>query len=389
MKPIIWVGLDVHKSSTTVAILGDGSENDVQITRLGADLNELRKLLRGLAQRGTVRACYEASGAGFVVHRVLEHDGFSCSVIAPSLIPARPGDRLKTDKRDAVKLATLYRAGLLTPVHVPTQDQEAIRDLVRTRQSRMKMVKAVKQRIHGMLLRQGLHFSGKSYWTKGHRAWLARTRQTLEGVAAQLLGDEIEFLEYLETQIRALDDQIETIAQRPPYREPVEALTCLRGVRTLTAMTILTELGDWRRFASPRALMAWTGLVPSEHSTGDRERRGGITKSGNAYLRRVLIEAAHNHRTRAGSTLILERRRAGKPPGIIATAVKAQHRLSRRYWKLMLRKHRNRDRRRARAVRVCLGDPSTGARPRMIRPSPRIHPTLVHPGTRSFVYGAL
>lgn len=341
MKPIIWVGLDVHKNSTTVAVLDPKSENDVEVIRLGADLNELRKLMRRLSKHGTVRACYEASGAGFVVHRVLERDGFSCAVIAPSLIPARPGDRLKTDRRDAVKLAKLFRAELLTPVHVPDEEQEAIRDLVRTRQSRVKMMKAVKQRIHGLLARQGHHYGGESYWTKAHRAWLARTRRGLEGVAGQLIGDEIQFLEYLETQIRALDDEIETIAQRPPYREAVEALTCLRGVRTLTAMTALTEIGDWRRFPSARALMAWVGLVPSEHSSGDRERRGGITRAGNRYLRRVLIEAAHNHRTRAGSTLILERRRAGKPPGVVATAVKAQHRLSRRYWKLMQRKHRN------------------------------------------------
>lgn len=341
MKPIIWVGLDVHKCSTTVAVLDPDSADGVEVIRLGADLNELRKLMRKLAKRGAVRACYEASGAGFVVHRVLERDGFSCAVIAPSLIPARPGDRLKTDKRDAVKLVKLFRAELLTPVHVPDEEQEAIRDLVRTRQSRVKMAKAVKQRIHGLLARQGHHYPGKSYWTKAHRAWLARTRRGLEGVAGQLIGDEIQFLEYLETQIRALDDEIETIAQRPPYRESVEALTCLRGVRTLTAMTALTEIGDWRRFPSARALMAWVGLVPSEHSSGDRERRGGITRAGNRYLRRVLIEAAHNHRTRAGSTLILERRRAGKPPGAVAIAVKAQHRLSRRYWKLMQRKHRN------------------------------------------------
>jgi transposase len=319
VEPIIWVGLDVHKNSTIAAVL-IGDEEKPQVLRLTPDLNELRRLFRKLAKRGPVRSCYEASGAGFVVHRVLEHDGFSCEVIAPSLIPSRPGDRRKTDRRDAENLVRLYRSGLLTPVQVPSEEQEAVRDLVRTHVARTKQITMTKQRIHGLLARQ---------------------RRELTGPVATVLVSELEVLEYLETQLNTIDAEIENLAQRPPYRQPVEALTCLRGVKTFTAMTILTEIGDIRRFASARALMAWTGLVPSEASSGDRHHRGPITKTGNTFLRRALVETAHNHRTRAGSTLILDRRRAGKPPEIVSIALKAQHRLCRRYWRLAARKHTN------------------------------------------------
>lgn len=341
MSKMFWVGLDVHKNSTTAAILEDDAR-DGEVVRLSADLNELRKLFRRLGDRGAVRACYEASAAGFVVHRVLERDGFTCDVIAPSLIPTRPGDRRKTDRRDALQLARLYRSGHLTPVQIPDEEQEAIRSLVRTRFAILLQAKKTKQRIHSMLLRQGLVFrSGKSYWTKKHRTWLAQVRKQLEGASATVLQTELELLEYLETQIRSLDAEIARYAERPPFRPAVEALQCLRGVQVLTAMTLATEIGDIRRFRSPRALMAWVGLVPSEHSSGDREHRGPITKAGNAHLRRVLIEAAHNHRVKAGSNLILERRRQGQPSPIVGIAIKAQHRLSKRYWHLALKKHHN------------------------------------------------
>jgi transposase len=337
---IIWIGLDVHKNSIIAAIL-ETHASDPEVLRLGADLNQLRKLLRKLSKRGTIRVCYEASGCGFVVHRVLENDGFACEVIAPSLIPTRSGDRQKTDRRDAINLVKLYRSGLLTPVHVPDEEQEAIRDLVRTHVARSKQIKVTKLRIHGLLLRQGHVYRDSSYWTRTHRAWLAKLRRELTGPAATILATELELLEYLEAQLKAVDEQIESISMRPPYRETVAALKCLRGVKTFTAMTIATEIGDIRRFASPQKLMAWTGLVPGEKSSGDRQRSGPITKTGNVFLRRVLIEAAHNHRTRACSTLILDRRRSAQPPDVVSIAIKAQHRLAKRYWRLTARKHTN------------------------------------------------
>ena len=339
MGKYTWVGMDVHVESITAAIL-EGEVGQPEVVQLSGDLMQVRKLFRRLSDRGAVRACYEASGAGFVLQRVLSRDGFHCEVVAPSLIPRRPGDRRKTDRLDAVMLARLYRSGHLTPVHVPSVDEEAIRRLIRLRHSFQQQCKCSKQRIYGILLNAGLVYrAGKSLWTGKHRAWLERLRGQLEGPLQTALAAELEHLEYLEMQRGALDAEIERYAQAPPFRGPVEALCCLRGIKVLTAMTLLCEIGDVHRFRSPRALMAYFGLVPSERSTGQVERRGPITKAGNVEARRILVEAAWNNRHQVGANLILNRRRQGQPPGIVAIALKAQHRLSRKFYRLWQRKH--------------------------------------------------
>lgn len=341
MAECIWVGLDVHKESITAAIL-EGESQQAEVVKLSADLMKVRRLFRRLGGRGALRSCYEASGAGFVLQRVLQRDGFHCDVVAPSLIPRKPGDRRKTDRLDAIALAKLYRSGHLTPVAVPTLEQEALRGLVRLRLAYKRQIKSTKNRINGILLFQGLRFEGtKSLWTKKHRAWLQGLREELAGPVGICVGVELQHLEYLETQLNALDAEIERYALRAPYRQQVEALQCLRGVKVLTAMSLATEIGDIARFRSPRALMAWIGLVPSERSSGDRERRGPITKAGNGHLRRLMVEAAWNNRYRAGSELILSRRRQGQPPEVVAISVKAQHRLGRKFAKLHQRKHIN------------------------------------------------
>jgi transposase len=274
----IWVGLDVHKDSITAAIL-EGDDTRAEVIRLSSDLNKVRKLFRRLSSRGAVRSCYEASGSGFVLHRALSDHGYFCEVVAPSLIPRKPGDKRKTDRIDAIALAKLLRSGHLTSVNVPDEEQEAVRGLVRYRLVLKRESKRAKHRICGLLLRQGLSFDGtKSNWTKKYRIWLAQVRRELEGPARVCLSMEMEHLEYLETQVNALDAEIERASQCEPYRKTVEALRCLRGVKTLTAMTLATEIGDIARFRSPRALMAWVGLVPSERSSGNYERRGPITK---------------------------------------------------------------------------------------------------------------
>jgi transposase len=262
--------------------------------------------------------------------------------VAPSLIPRKPGDRRKTDRIDAIALAKLMRSGHLTPVEVPTEEQEAIRGLVRYRFVLKREAKRAKNRISGVLLRQGITFDGtKSQWTKKHRIWLAQVRSGLEGPAGTSLSMQLDHLEYLESQLKALDTEIENLSRREPYRKTVESLQCLRGVKTLTAMTLATEIGDITRFRSPRALMAWVGLVPSERSSGDYERRGPITKAGNSEVRRVLIEAAWNNRHRAAADLIVKRRRQGQDPVAVAIAVKAQHRLSMKFRRLWEKKHPN------------------------------------------------
>jgi transposase len=341
MNQYTWIGLDVHADSITAAIL-DGDDQHPQVLSLSGDLMKVRRLFRRLSKKAPVRACYEASGAGFVLHRVLADDGFHCDVIAPSLIPRKPGDHRKTDRLDAVMLARLYRSGHLTPVHVPSQQQEALRRLLRLRYTYQCYSTATRHRISGILRNHGYVFTeGKSTWTKTHRRWLTQLRQKLEGPLQTALAAELEHLEYVDMQRNSFDAEIERYAQSTPYRIPVEALCCLRGVKTLTAMTLLCEIDDVRRFRSPRALMAYFGLVPMECSSGDRERRGPITKAGNMHARRLLVEAAWNNRHNAGADLILNRRRQGQPPEVVAIALKAQHRLLRKFRRLDQKKHRH------------------------------------------------
>jgi len=341
-EPIIWVGLDVHKDSTTAAIL-EGDTSQPEVLRLSADLMQVRRLFRRLSRRGAVRACYEASGCGYVLQRVLVDDGFFCEVVAPSMIPRMPGDRRKTDRLDATMLVRLYRSGHLVAVSAPTPEREAIRRLVRLRTSTGRTVQDTKRRIAGICLSQGFVFRAtKTLWSKKHRDWLSHLRDTLgDGPMATVIRTELEQLEYLETKLRSLDGEIETYARRSPYRDVVEALCCLRGVKVLTAMVLATEIGDIGRFPSAQSLMAWIGLIPQERSSGSRERRGPITKTGNAHVRRVLVQASWNHRHRSGANLILNRRRQGQPADVVAIAVKAQHRLAKKFHRLSLRKHQN------------------------------------------------
>lgn len=335
------VGLDVHADSITAAILQPQSDTP-EVVKLSGDLMQVRRLFRRLSSEGPVRSCYEASGAGFVLQRLLTYDGFRCEVIAPSLIPRKPGDHRKTDRLDAVMLARLYRSGHLTPVHVPDEDHEALRRLLRLRETYHAYCTATMHRISGILRNHGQVFTeGKSTWTKKHRRWLQQLRHNLEGPLQTALTAELQHLEYLEAEQTAFDAELDRYAALPSYRTAVEALCCLRGVKTLTALTLLVEIGDVRRFRSPRSLMAYFGLVPSEFSSGNREYRGSITKAGNSHVRRLLVEAAWNNRHNAGAALILKRRRQGQSPEIVAIAQKAQLRLLNKFLRLDKRKHRH------------------------------------------------
>jgi transposase len=341
MNQYTWVGLEVHADSITAAIL-EGDDHQPQVLSLSGDFMKVRRFFRRLSKKAPVRACYEASGPGFVLHRVLAGDGFHCDVIAPSLIPRKPGDHRKTDRLDAVMLARLYRSGHLAPVHVPSQQQEALRRLLRLRYAYQCYSTATRHRISGILRNHGYIFTeAKSTWTKTHRRWLAKLRKELEGPLQTALVAELEHLEYVEMQRNAFDAEIERYAQSPPYRIPVEAPCCLRGVKTLTAITLAAEIDDIDRFRSPRALMAYFGLVPMESSSRHRERRGPTTKAGNIHARRLLVEAAWNNRHNASADLILNRRRQGQPPEVVAIALKAQHRLLRKFRRLDQRKHRH------------------------------------------------
>lgn len=335
----VWVGMDVHQDSITAAILF-GDDPKPQVERLPGDLNAVRRMFRRLSEHGAPRSCYEASGAGYVLQRCLEHDGFWCEVIAPSLVPKKPGDRRKTDRLDAIHLAEQYRSGNLTPVTVPSQEQEEIRQLVRSRLAVQSHVVRLKHRIVRVLATHGHRFTGgKSNWTQKHRNWLRKLRRELDGPLQTVLAHHLEHLEYLEGQKNSLEAEIDRYARSEPFRERVEALCCFRGVKTLTAMTILTELGDIRYFKKPTGMMAFAGLVPSERSSGKVQRRGSITKSGSQELRRILVEAAWHYRKQAPGTLVLDRRRMGQNPEVVAIAIKAQHRLHKKFWNIARKKH--------------------------------------------------
>jgi transposase len=285
---------------------------------------------------GEVRMCYEAGPCGYALQRWIEECGVKCVVVAPSLIPRKPGDRIKTDRRDARKLAELFRAGLLTEVHPPTVEDEAVRDLCRAREDAHEDVVRARHRLSKLLMRRGLMWhEEKRAWGQRHRLWIRSLR--FECREDQLvLDDYLLAIEQVEARLKALDEQIERVGQEERFAPVVKALRCLRGIDTLTAMTLVAELHDFMRFDTARGLMAFLGLVPSEHSSGGKEHRGEITKAGNGHVRRLLIEAAWHYRHRP-SVISLKKRREGAAPEVIALADKAMTRLNRRFNRLLER----------------------------------------------------
>jgi transposase len=255
-----------------------------------------------------------------------------CQVIAPALIPRKPGERIKTNRRDARKLAELHRAGLLTEVRPPTPEDEAVRDLCRARDDAREDLQRARHRLGKLLLRRGLHFSGRN-WTNAHRAWIASVAWT-HAPERVVVDDYLLAIDHLEARLIELDARLAEIAETAPYREHVNWLRCFRGIDTLTAMLILAELHDFRRFQAPRALMAYLGLVPGEDSSGEKHRRGRITRTGNTLVRRVLVEAAWHYQHRPTVGVALAKRRKGQPTRVIAIADKAQQRLCRRFRRL-------------------------------------------------------
>ena len=328
------VGIDAHKRELHVAMLIGSAATPVTWTAEN-EPKAIARLHRKLEREapGPVRVCYEAGPCGYALQRRLTAGVISCVVIAPALMPRKPGDRVKTDQRDARKLAELFRAGLLTEVRPPTPAEEAVRDLCRARDDARDDVQRARHRLGKLLLRRGLHFPGRKNWTKAHRQWIT-TIQWEHAAERAVVEDYLLAIAQIESRLAELDARLAETAQTDPYREPVAWLRCFRGIDTLTAMLILAELHDFRRFPNPRALMAYRGLVPSEHSSGDRHRRGRITKTGNGLVRRVLVEASWHYQHRAGVGPALAARRVGQPPRVIAIADKAQQRLCRRFRRL-------------------------------------------------------
>ena len=328
-----YVGVDAHKKDLFVAMLVGTTATPVT-WQLANEPNAVRRLVKKLEREapGPVRVCYEAGPCGYALQRHMTTTRVECQVIAPALIPRKPGERIKTNRRDARKLAELHRAGLLTAVQPPTPEDEAVRDLCRARDDAREDLQRARHRLGKLLLRRGLHFSGRN-WTQAHRAWIASVQWTYAPERV-VVDDYLLAIEQLEARLSGLDERLTEIAQADPYREPVAWLRCFRGIDTLTAILILAELHDFRRFGSAPALMAYLGLVPGEDSSGDKHRRGRITRTGNALVRRLLVETAWHYQHRPSVGVALTRRRTGQSGRVIAIADKAQQRLCRRFRKL-------------------------------------------------------
>jgi transposase len=329
---ITYVGLDVHKESIVVAVASGGLRGEVReygrIANTAAALDRLLRKLGGMA----LRFCYEAGPCGYGIQRRLSAQGHECVVVAPSLIPKRVGDRVKTDRRDAASLAKLHRAGELTAVWVPDARHEAMRDLVRARLDAVHSLRRARQQLSGFLLRQGCHY-GRPAWTKLHRRWLAGLKFD-QAVHHVVLEDYIAAVEVAQIRRDRLTAQIETMLPDWTLAPVVTALQTMRGMALVNAATLIAELGDLSRFTNPRQLMAYLGLVPSEHSSGASVKRGGITKAGNGAARRLLIEAAWSYRFPARLSRELLLRQENQPRSIRDIAWKGQVRLCARYRRL-------------------------------------------------------
>jgi transposase len=323
----VTVGLDVHASSVRLAAVRRDELLDERTLPYDHEAIE-----RALRRWPDPRCCYEAGPTGFGLYRHLLERGIACEVVAPGLVPKRPGDRVKTDRRDARKLAHLHASGLLEPIHVPSRELEAARDLVRAREDARLDRMRDRHRLSKFCLRHGRRLPWKS-WGIARRKWLGEQR--FEFAAQQHTFDGyLHTVDLVDHRIQALERSIAEAAEHAPWRELVARLRCLRGVDTLTALGLVAEIGDFGRFESAEEFMSFVGLVPSEHSSGERRRQGSITKVGNAHVRRLLVESAWHGRRRPKVGYELSRRQRGQDPLVIERAWRCQQRLYRRWQRM-------------------------------------------------------
>ena len=331
----IFVGLDVHKETIAVAVADARGGEARAIGTIPHTPEAVRKLVHRYGPAKRLVCGYEAGPCGYVLHRQLTRLGARCVVVAPSLVPTKPGDRVKTDRRDAFKLARLLRSGDLTPVWVPDEDHEALRDLTRAREDARQDLLRCRHRLSKLLLRLGIFPpAGVSPWTSAHRQWL-------QSIALPRPPQQIVFGEYLlavdqaQERLRRLEQELADAATSSKHAAVIAALQAMRGVALVTAATLVAELGDLTRFQRPRQLMAYVGLVPSEHSSGPHQHRGKITRTGNAHVRHLMVETAWHYRSTPRVWSALRRRQRGQSERIKAIAWKAQDRLHRRYRRLI------------------------------------------------------
>jgi transposase len=339
----LYVGLDVHKESIAVAYAPeDRGAEVVSLGPIGTRQCDIDKLIRTLQSKGaTLIFVYEAGPCGYWVYRYLTRKGLRCTVVAPSLIPRKPGDRVKTDRRDAMTLARLMRSGDLTSIYVPQIEDEAMRDLSRGREDAMRDLKAAKYRLKAFLLRHDIRYEGRANWTAAHLRWLS-------AVVCPTPVQQIIFQEYVRAvteqheRLQRLEAELRDHVTRWRLYPVVEAIQALRGVELTGAIILIAELGDLTRFDTPRQLMSYLGLTPSEYSSGERRRQGGITKAGNTHARRALVEGAWAYRYPAKVSRHLQLRLEKLPAEVQTISWKAQVRLCKRYRQLVARgKHVN------------------------------------------------
>jgi len=337
---IVWVGMDTDTKKNQIALYR-GLETEPVEFEVGMDGQGQKRLIERLRREdGEVRCVYEAGPCGYQLYRKLREAGIHCDVIAPSLTPQKPGDRIKTNRRDARNLGRLYRAGELTVISVPNEQQEAVRDLTRAREDVREDLTRRQHRLNRFLYRYGHHYSDGDNWTKKHWAWIRKIR--FEDTNVQVILEEsIRAIEQSLEQLKTYDAKIEQNARRPEYASKVARYQALRGVKIVTAMTLTTEVWDMRQYATAPQFMGSTGLVPSERSTGDRQRRGRITKAGNAHLRRVLVEAAWHYRYRSLAGPAIKKRRRQQPAAVVSIAERAEQRLNRKFRRLVDQYNKN------------------------------------------------
>ncbi len=337
MKIIYWIGIDDHADKWTIAQYRGDEERPGKEFELVPDDKGWRRLLSHLkGLEGEVRIVYEAGPCGYELYRRLTKAGYKCQVAAPALTPRKPGQRVKTNRRDAAKLGRYLRGNDLTFVVVPDDDRESLRDLIRSRESTMKDVGRMRKQIVHLLLRYGHRYREGQAWTLRFWSWLKKTK--LAGAHSRFVLEEmISELEHRISKVERYDEQIELAAQNPEYQPYLAALRTLRGINTLSAMTVLSELGDLRRFGTAPQIMSAVGVVPSEYSTGDKTNRFSITKTGNAHVRRIMVEAAWQYQRRSSLGRSIKARRKDQPKEIVEIAEKCEKRLNSKFHRLTSR----------------------------------------------------
>jgi transposase len=340
MTIVHYVGMDVDKQKIVLARVGAGRDTTAVEHVIANTPRAVKKYFTALLGDAEVHATYEAGCFGFGLYRHLNEMGVSVVVAAPGLIPRKPADRIKTDRRDAHSLALSLRAGQLTGIYVPTEQDESVRDYIRMYDALRGDLRICKQRVLQYLLRRGIRYEGGGPWTVKHKNWLSsleftqtRDRQTLDMYMSQM--------QELEAKCAEAAAEVESIAAQDCYQQRTKKLTAFKGIKTLIALSFVSDIGDFRRFPSARQFMAYLGLVPSEHSSGNKRRQGGITKAGNSHLRRLLVEAAWHYRSYHPSSRDLTERRQGVEAAVLSYVNRAGRRLNRKYMRMVLRGKRS------------------------------------------------